>query len=136
MQNFLFTNNNLSAKSKTIYSSNNRSFNNNKKKGSIVSKLMTRKICYCFKNNLPFTLKNGIKIEFNDCTNLREAIIKYSGIISRIRAQKQQKIRINGQSYQPMTNESYIKSINASFADHFECFCIVNNINGQYNSSN
>lgn len=136
MPDFLFTNNNLNSKSKTIYNSINKRATLNKKKGSLINKLTSRKICYCFKNNQHFTLKNGIKIPFNDCNNIKEAIIKYSGIISRIKAQKKKQIRINGKLYQPMTNDSLIKCVDSSFSDHFETYCIVNNINGQYIPNN
>ena len=133
MRDFLFTNNNLSNKTKSI----NKTINNStKKRGTIINKLVARKICYHFKNNIPFTMKNGIQISFNDCNTLKDAIIKYSGIISRMKAQKQKIIRINGKSFQPMTNDSFIKSIDSSFSDHFEMYCIVNNVNGKYNSNN
>lgn len=136
MPNFLFTNNNLNSKSKSSNKPISKQFNNNIKSGSLINKLIARKICYCFKHNQPYVMNNGISINFNDCSNLKDAIIKYSKIISRIKAQQKRKIRINGNSYQHITNDSFIKSVDSTFLDHFETYCIVNNINGKYETNN
>ena len=108
--------------------------NLNKTKGSLINKLTARKICYCFNNKQPLTLKNGIEISFNDCNNLKDAIIKYTGIVSRVFAQCKN-IKINGTKHRPLTNDSFIRCVDSLFSDHFETYCIVNNVSGQYNPS-
>ena len=134
MQNFLFTSNSLQSKFNAKISeplnltSNDSSIKN---KSSLVTKNRAINIYNCFTTKTPLQLKNGLQINFTDCNNLQEAIIKFAKIASRVKAQKKT-IMIGGKEYNSITRDSFINSINASFSDHYETFCTINDINGKY----
>lgn len=134
MQNFLFTSNSLQSKFNTKISEplNLTSIDYSKKnKSSLVTKNIARKIYNCFTKQIPLQLKNNLQINFTDCNNLEEAIIKFAKIASKVKAQKKT-IMIGGKKYNSLTPDSFINSINASFSDHYETFCTINDINGKY----
>jgi hypothetical protein len=103
-------------------------------KGSLIATNVSKKIYKCFTNNIPLKLKNGLTISYKDCNTYKEAIIKHASIISKIKSQTK-KIKINGHVNKPQTNESFIRTIDAEFGNHFDSYCIINNINGKYNSN-